>query len=48
MHDFATITIVSFAKVVLFVANADNIIVVVLGLSFVLINMTSCLTYHTG
>jgi len=49
VHDFATITIISFAKVVLLVVHAavDNIIVV-LGLSFVPINMTSCITYHSG
>ncbi len=48
MHDFATIIIVSFAKVVLFVADVDNIVVVIPGLSFVPVNMTSCITSHTG
>jgi hypothetical protein len=43
----STIIVVSFAKVVLLVADVDNI-VFVLGLSFVSINMTSCITYHNG
>jgi hypothetical protein len=35
---------------VLLVANVDvdNIVVVVIGLSFVSVNMTSCITYHNG
>jgi hypothetical protein len=52
VHDFATIIVVSFAIVVPFIADddadVDNIVVVVLGLSFVPINMTLCITYHNG
>ncbi len=52
VHHFVIITIVPFAKIVLHVANDDvdvnNIVVVVLGLSFVSINVTLCITYHSG